>query len=59
MQKNFQDALDYFSKAIYCCPDSNASIRVAIALSLFKLEQYTRAHDAADAALALDVSKLS
>lgn len=53
---NFQQALDYFLRAVTTHPGCDATVRSAIACCCFKLQQYDRARLALDRANNIDVS---
>ena len=51
----FQQALDFFSRAVTTHPECDASVRTAIAACSFKLQQYDRARIALHRANMMDV----
>ena len=55
---NLPQALDYLSKAVCTNPSCDASLRLAVSVCCFKLEQFDRAKVAADRALSLEVHSL-
>ncbi len=53
----YDTALSYYVKAVQINPEaSGATVRTAVALCCFKLEQYERARVALEKSLAIDVS---
>ena len=56
--QKYQSALDHFIKALQANPvTAGASVRLAIAVCCFKLEQFDRARVAVEKCIALDVSE--
>lgn len=56
--QKYELALSHFVKAVQTNQEaSGASVRIALALCCFKLEQYDRARMALEKSLSIDVSK--